>query len=80
MGGKDCGGGGGGDWNWVAVNGSAIIVARNKRDTHDGSLVPRPHPPSFPSLAVCGTKTTVAWCIPHFVSKMLWEEPENEVT
>ena len=37
MGGKV--GGGGGGWNWAAVDGAVITAARNKRDTHDGSFI-----------------------------------------
>ena len=43
MGGKV--GGGGGGWNWAAVDGAVITAARNKIDTYDGSFVPRPHLP-----------------------------------
>ena len=47
MGGKV--GGGGGGWNWAAVDGAVITAARNKGDTHDGSFVPRPRlPPQLP--------------------------------
>ena len=46
-------GGGSGGWNWAAVDGAVITAAGNKRDTHEGSFVPRPRlPPSYLSLAV----------------------------
>ena len=59
MGGKV--GGGGGGWNWAAVDGSAITVART-RETHVMKYVPRPRPASI--TCSTGNETTVDWFTP----------------
>ena len=51
-----------GGWNWAAVDGSAITVARNKRDTCDGSMFPGPA--HLPVTSSTGDETTVDWFTP----------------
>ena len=67
--------GGGVGWNWAAVDESVITVARNKRDTHNGSMFPGPA--QLPVTCSTGNETTLAWRIPflfhnNYVTKLLW--------